>query len=63
LFTRVKLVDFLVKQANGVKGLAELNHPDFPHQYIQPVQANNRQMDLGVCSSLRSQVRLSLVSI
>ncbi|TKY46768.1 Feruloyl CoA ortho-hydroxylase 1 [Spatholobus suberectus] len=33
------LIDFLVNQANGVKGLADLNLPSVPHQYIQPLQA------------------------
>ncbi|WJX71316.1 hypothetical protein P8452_55322 [Trifolium repens] len=33
------LIDFLVDQANGVKGLADLNLPNVPHQYIQPIQA------------------------
>ncbi|RHN66661.1 putative oxoglutarate/iron-dependent dioxygenase, non-heme dioxygenase domain-containing protein [Medicago truncatula] len=33
------LIDFLVNQANGVKGLADLNLPNIPHQYIQPIQA------------------------
>ncbi|KAJ1384122.1 Oxoglutarate/iron-dependent dioxygenase [Sesbania bispinosa] len=37
--TPTNLIDFLVNQANGVKGLADLNLPSVPHQYIQPVQA------------------------
>lgn len=37
--TPTDLIDFLVNQANGVKGLADLNLPSVPHQYIQPPQA------------------------
>lgn len=37
--TPTNLIDFLVNQVNGVKGLADLNLPSVPHQYIQPVQA------------------------
>lgn len=37
--TLTNLVDFLVNQGNGVKGLADLNLPTVPHQYIQPPQA------------------------
>ena len=33
------LIDFLVNQANGVKGLVDLNLPSTPHQYILPVEA------------------------
>ncbi|KAL2322470.1 hypothetical protein Fmac_026851 [Flemingia macrophylla] len=37
--TPTNLIDFLVNQANGVKGLADLHPPSVPHQYIQPHQA------------------------
>ncbi|KAH1239406.1 Feruloyl CoA ortho-hydroxylase 1 [Glycine max] len=37
--TPSNLIDFLVNQANGVKGLADLNLPNVPHQYIQSLQA------------------------
>lgn len=37
--TPTNLIDFLVNQANGVKGLADLNLPSVPNQYIQPVEA------------------------
>lgn len=37
--TPTNLIDFLVNQANGVKGLADLNLPSVPPQYIQPIQA------------------------
>jgi len=37
--TPTNLIDFLVNQANGVKGLADLNLPSIPHQYIQPIEA------------------------
>lgn len=37
--TPSNLIDFLVNQANGVKGLANLNLPSVPNQYIQPVEA------------------------
>ncbi|CAJ1964324.1 unnamed protein product [Sphenostylis stenocarpa] len=37
--TPPNLIDFLVNQANGVKGLADLNLPTVPPQYIQPLQA------------------------
>ncbi|XP_027343895.1 feruloyl CoA ortho-hydroxylase 1-like [Abrus precatorius] len=36
--TPTNLIDFLVNQANGVKGLADLNLPKVPHQYIQPLE-------------------------
>ncbi|XP_027930679.1 feruloyl CoA ortho-hydroxylase 2-like [Vigna unguiculata] len=37
--TLSNLTYFLVNQANGVKGLADLNLPTVPPQYIQPLQA------------------------
>ncbi|RDX68955.1 Feruloyl CoA ortho-hydroxylase 1 [Mucuna pruriens] len=37
--TPTNLIDFLVNQANGVKGLADLNLPSVPPQYTQPLQA------------------------
>ena len=37
--TPTNIIDFLVNQANGVKGLADLNLPSVPHQYVQPPQA------------------------
>ncbi|XP_027342183.1 feruloyl CoA ortho-hydroxylase 1-like isoform X2 [Abrus precatorius] len=37
--TPTNLIDFLVNQSNGVKGLAELNLPNVPPQYIQPLEA------------------------
>ncbi|AES78643.1 putative isopenicillin N synthase [Medicago truncatula] len=36
--TPTNLIDFLVNQANGVKGLTDLNLPSIPHQYIQPIE-------------------------